>query len=100
MQRNAILHQKFPIHHGEVHRLRLAEDKRRHGIVHGAARMPDVVEGKGNDIGGHARRQGADVVAAEHGCPAQRGNFQRLTRRHRARVAQHPLQEQALAHLV
>jgi hypothetical protein len=75
---------------GHIHRR--AEHQRSHRIVQ-AAGKGELVQAKGDEVRGHARRERADVVAAQHARPADGGQLQRLARGHRVRAVADPLQQ-------
>ncbi|MCY1456300.1 hypothetical protein D9M71_735100 [compost metagenome] len=81
-----------------MHLGRGAEHQRRQRVVM-ATGIGHVAQVEGDEVGHHARGQGADVIAVEHLGAAQGGDFQRLAGGHRVGAEAHPLQQQGLAHL-
>lgn len=75
-----------------------AEHQRGHGVM-ARARVTHARHVEGHEVGRHARRQRADVVAPQHARAAQRGDLQRLARAHGGRAVAHALQQQGLARL-
>ena len=63
----------------KAHALRMAKEQRRHWVMHGGPCHARSFQVKRHEIGGHSRRNRADVIASEHRCPAQCCQFERLT---------------------
>ena len=97
-KRHAVFHQHPPVDNCQVHRLGLAEDERRHRVVDRTAGVGERVQIEGDDVRGHTRCEAADVVPAQDRRTAQGGNLQGFPCSHRFGVAQHPLQQEGLAH--
>lgn len=53
---------------------------------------------EGDEIGDHARGQGANIIAVKHFRATQGGNLQCFACGHRVRAKAHPLQQQGLTH--